>query len=57
MTSGKTTSWSMGFNLVNRHADLQPPAQEVPSYVHHEMWGVGHQPAVPVATVRLSTKR
>ncbi|MGE2727583.1 spirocyclase AveC family protein [Mycolicibacterium pulveris] len=37
----------LGFNLVNQHADVQPPAQDVPSYVHHGMCGVGPNPPCP----------
>lgn len=36
----------LGFNLVNQHADTQP-AVEVPSYLHHDMCGVGPNPPCP----------
>jgi hypothetical protein len=36
----------LGFNLVNQHADTQP-AESVPSYLHHEMCGVGPNPPCP----------
>lgn len=36
----------LGFNLVNQHADVQP-AENVPSYVHHGMCGVGPNPPCP----------
>lgn len=36
----------LGFNLVNQHADTQP-AEDIPSYLHHEMCGVGPNPPCP----------
>lgn len=36
----------LGFNLVNQHADMQP-AEGIPSYLHHEMCGVGANPSCP----------
>lgn len=39
--------FNLGFNLVNQHAELQPPADEVPSYLHHGMCGVGPNPPCP----------
>lgn len=36
----------LGFNLVNQHADTQP-AQPIPSYLHHNMCGVGPNPPCP----------
>jgi len=38
--------FNLGFNLVNQHADTQP-AEPVPSYLHHEMCGVGPNPPCP----------
>lgn len=36
----------LGFNLVNQHADTQP-AEPIPSYLHHNMCGVGPNPPCP----------
>ncbi|WP_085128165.1 spirocyclase AveC family protein [Mycolicibacter engbaekii] len=36
----------LGFNLVNQHADTQP-AQDIPSYLHHDMCGLGPNPPCP----------
>ena len=37
----------LGFNFINQHADTQPPADDIPSYVHHNMCGIGHNPPCP----------
>jgi hypothetical protein len=37
----------LGFNFVNQHADTQPPAEDIPSYVHHDMCGIGNNPPCP----------
>lgn len=39
--------FNLGFNLVNQHAEVQPPAVDVPSYIHHGMCGVGPNPPCP----------
>ncbi|BBZ36204.1 spirocyclase AveC family protein [Mycolicibacterium confluentis] len=38
----------LGFNFINQHADTQPPADDIPSYVHHNMCGIGHNPPCPL---------
>lgn len=37
----------LGFNFVNMHAGTQPPADEIPSYVHHDMCGLADNPPCP----------
>jgi Spirocyclase AveC-like len=39
--------FNLGFNLVNQHADIQP-AEPIPSYLHHDMCGVGPNPPCPL---------
>ncbi|OMC11030.1 hypothetical protein A5735_16560 [Mycolicibacter heraklionensis] len=36
----------LGFNMVNQHADTQP-AEPIPSYLHHDMCGLGPNPPCP----------